>query len=177
MKKIILWVTSLIALCVISGCNSKKGQSAEAGGSDIISEDSIAPQGSDGISDSLKAELERVGIEDLDGAIEVFFTEVYNERLYEEYGFVQRFCTENLQKKLKEEYDYDDEGEGYATWKFRSEAQDGTDEYELLKFVPEGNGWYRYDFVDMGKHGSHRIKFMTHVNPRDQVEFYIDDLE
>lgn len=172
-----LMVTSLIALCALVGCNSKNGQSAEAAASDSISVDSVAPQASDGISDSLKAELEKAGIEDLDGAIEEFFTDVFSERYYEDDGFITKYCTEELQKKLKDAYEYDGE-EGYATWKFRSEAQDGpSEEYKLTKFTPEGNGWYKYEFIDMGIPGSHRIKFITHVNPRGQAEFYIDDLK
>lgn len=177
MKKIMLIVTSLIALCVLVGCNSKNGQSVETAASDSISVDSVIPQTSDGISDSLKAELEKAGIEDLDGAIEGFFTDVFNERYYEDNGFITKYCTEKLQKKLKDAYEYDEE-DGYATWKFRNDAQDGpSEEYKLTKFVPEGNGWYKYDFIDMGVKGSHRIKFITHVNPRNQAEFYIDELE
>ena len=35
-----------------------------------------------------------------DEAIEAFFTDVFNERHYEDDGFAGRFCTENLMKKL-----------------------------------------------------------------------------
>ena len=172
-----LMVISVMALSVVIGCNTKK-ESTNGADSDSIQVDSMVQQVDEGISDSLKAELERAGIEDLDGAIEAFFEEVFNGRYYEDgNGFYTKFCTEKLQKKLKEAYEYDGE-EGYATWKFRSDAQDGpSDEYKLTKFTPEGNGWYKYEFIDMGIPGSHRIKFITYVNPRNQVEFYIDDLE
>ena len=177
MKRILLTTISLIAICAIIGCNSKNGQSTEAVESDSIKIDSVTQQAGADSGDSLKTELEKAGIEDLDGAIEAFFTDVFNERYYEDEGFVMKYCTEKLQKKLKEAYDYDGE-EGYATWKFRSDAQDGpSDEYKLTKFVPEGDGWYKYDFVDMGVRGSHRIKFITHVNPRGQIDFYIDELK
>lgn len=167
-----LMVISVMALCVVTGCNSKKGQSV-----DNNEADSIIQQTNDDIDDSLKAELKRVGMEDLDAAIEAFFTDVFNERFYEDEGFVRRFCTEKLQKKLKDAYEYDGE-DGYATWNFRSDAQDGPSEvYKLVKFVPEGNGWYKYEYIDMGVRGSHRIRIITHVNQRDQVEFYIDELE
>ena len=176
MKRIMLMVISVMALSAVIGCNSKK-EPANGGYSDSIQVDSIAQQANEGIIDSLKAELEKAGIEDLDGAIEGFFTDMFNEKYYEDDGFIERYCTENLQKKLKEAYEYDGE-DGYATWIFRSDAQDGpSDEYELTKFTPEGNGWYKYEFIDMGIPGSHRIKFITHVNPRNQAEFYIDDLE
>ena len=180
MKKIMFMMISIMVLGIIIGCNSKQGQSAGMTDSDSLMLESEAQQASGDISDSMWVELRRGGIENqkaLDGAIEAFFTDVFNERYYEDDGFAGRFCTEKLQKKLKEAYEYDDE-EGYATWKFRSDAQDGpSEEYKLTKFVSEGNGWYRYDFIDMGVSGSHRIKFITHVNPRDQVEFYIDELE
>ena len=177
MKRIIINVFSLIALCVVFGCNSKKGQPVEMTTTDGTKVNLVEQQ--DGISDSLKAELERAGIEDLDGAIEAFFTEVFDAKYYEDEGFIEKYCTKNLKKKLKEEIDVDVEGEeGYASWLFRSDAQDGpSDEYKLIKFIPEGNGWYKYDFIDMGVSGSHRIKFIVHVNPRNQAEFYIDELE
>lgn len=166
----------MIALSAVIGCNTKKESTNGADG-DSIQVDSIVQQVDEGISDSLKAELERAGIEDLDGAIEEFFTDVFNERYYEDDGFIAKYCTDKIKKKLKEAYEYDEE-DGYATWKFRSDAQDGpSDEYKLTKFTPEGNGWYKYDYIDMGVQGSHRIKFITHVNPRNQAEFYIDDLE
>lgn len=70
----------------------------------------MVQQVDEGISDSLKAELERADIEDLDGAIEAFFEEVFNGRYYEDgNGFYTKFCTEKLQKKLKEAYEYDGE--------------------------------------------------------------------
>ena len=171
---------SLMALCVFTGCNLKQGQSTKMADGDSLVVEPKTQQTSDGISDSMWVELKRGGLENkkaLDDAIEAFFTDVFNERYYEDDGFAERFCTEKLQKKLKEAYEYDGE-DGYAIWKFRSDAQDGpSEEYKLVKFIPEGNGWYKYDFIDMGVRGSHRIKFIAHVNPRDQVELYIDDLE
>lgn len=180
MKKIMFTMITMMVLGVIIGCKSKQGQSAGMSDGDSLMVETEAQQATGGISDSMWVELRRGGIENqkaLDDAIESFFTDVFNDRYYEGDGFAGRFCTEKLQKKLKEAYEYDDE-DGYATWKFRSDAQDGpSEEYKLVKFVPVGNGWYKYDFIDMGVSGSHRIKFITHVNPRDQVEFYIDDLE
>lgn len=170
---------SMIALGIIIGCSSKNGQPTEPATSDGIDKDSVVQQVDNSINDSIKAELERAGIEDLDGAIEDFFTEVFDAKYYEDSGFIEKYCTENLKKKLKEEVDVDTEGEeGYASWLFRSDAQDGpSNEYKLIKFIPEGNGWYKYDFIDMGISGSHRIKFIVHVNPRNEAEFYIDELE
>ncbi len=177
MKEKFLIVVSMVTLCFVIGCNSKNRKTVETADSDSIKIDSVTKQMDDGFNDSLKAELQKAGIEDVDAAIEGFFTDVYNEKYYEDEGFIKKYCTEKLQKKLKEAYDYDGE-EGFATWKFRSEAQDGpSEEYKLVKFVPDGNGWYKYDFVDMGVRGSHRIKFVIHINPRNGAEFYIDELE
>ena len=107
---------------------------------------------------------------------EEFFTEVFNERYYEADGFIEKYCTDNLREKLKAAYEY--EGEGYASWCFRSDNQDGpSEEYGLTKIVPEGDGWFKYDFVDMGNSGSHRIKVIAHETPRGNVEFYIDEIE
>ena len=110
-----------------------------------------------------------------DESIETFFTEVFNKEYYNDEGFIEKYCTDKMKKKLKEAYDY--EGEGYAVWLFRSDAQDGEGESKLTKFTPEGGGWYRYEFDDRGTKGSHRIKFIVHETPRGNTETYIDDLQ
>ena len=181
MRKFLPLAISLITLCVICGCNSKNVQSTEESVSGGIKEDSATEKADDGISDNQEFELERAGIEDVDDSFIEFFTDVYNGREYEEERFIKKYCTEKLQKKLQDAYEFAGE-EGYDPWyateKFRSDAQDGpTEEYKLVKIVPEGNGWYKYDYIDMGNRGSHRIKVITHINPRDQIEFYIDELE
>ncbi len=159
----------MIALCDIMGCNSKKGAENE------------------GVSDSMLIELKRVGIEsieELHNDFAAFFTTVYNEELYNDFGFVVKYCTDKFKKKLNEAYknEYEDEGvdedEAYATWLFRSDYQDGpSEDNKIIKIVPEGDGWYKYDYNDMGHLGSHRIKVLYHVNGRGQIEYYIDDLE
>ena len=176
MKRIVLMVISVIALSAVIGCNAKK-ESANGADGDSIQVDSIAQQVDEGISDSLKAELEKYGIDDLDGAIEAFFTEVFEMRNFEDDEFIGRFCTEKLQKKLREACENCGEEE-YAVWKFASEGQTATsEETKIQKFIPEGNCWYKYEYIDLGRTGSHRIKFIPHVNPRGQAEFYIDDIE
>jgi len=107
---------------------------------------------------------------------EEFFTEVFNEHLYEDEGFIEMSCTDKFIAKLKAAYEYEDGG--YATWLFRSDSQDGpSEEYGLTNITKEGDGWYKYDFVDMGNHGSHRIKVIAHQTPRGNVEFYFDEIE
>ncbi|MBP3832643.1 MAG: hypothetical protein ILA03_01595 [Bacteroidaceae bacterium] len=157
MRKFLL-LLSVIALCAVTGCNSKKGSISENDGA------------------TLKAELERIGIDNNDSVFAEFFSAIFNSRLYENDKFLTKYCTDKLLKKLVDTYEY--EGKGYATWLFRNGYQDGpSNDYKLTKIVPEGNGWYKYDYIDMGNTGSHRIKVLYHVNKRDQIEYYLDDLE
>ncbi len=63
-----------------------------------------------------------------DSAISVaLITELYNDYVFGRKEFdkvaADYFCTEHLAEKLKADYEYD--GEGYAVWDFRSDAQDG----------------------------------------------------
>ena len=177
MKKLLLTVIPMIALVVVTGCHSKKENLSENTESESVKSESVAQQVNDAASDNLNERLAKAGIEDLDAYIEKFFTEVYDKEYYNDYDFIEKQCTKKLVNNLKEEDVYDGE-DGYATWKFRSDAQDGpTNDYKLVKFVPEGDGWYKYDFIDMGIRGSHRIKVITEITPEGVVELYIDELE
>lgn len=177
MRKFLL-LLSVIALCAVMGCNSKNGTGNET-------QQQVESEKFESINDSLRAVLEDVleemGIKGVDVDVDVdkdfisFFTTVFNERLYEDDGFIIKYCSDKLKKKLEEAYEY--EGGGYATWLFRSGFQDGTDEHELTKIVPEGDGWYKYDYNDGGHLGSHRIKVIPYVHARGAIEFCIDDLE
>lgn len=177
MRKFLL-LLSVIALCAVMGCNSKNGTGNEA-------QQQVESEKFESINDSLRAVLEDVleemGIKGVDVDVDVdkdfisFFTTVFNERLYEDDGFIIKYCSDKLKKKLEEAYEY--EGGGYATWLFRSDAQDGPDEHKITKMVPEGDGWYKYDFIDMGITGSHRIKVIPYVHARGVIEYCIDDLE
>ena len=102
-----------------------------------------------------------------------FIANMYNNRLFEDEEFLDTHCSSKLLEKLREAYDYDD-SEGYASWLFRSEDQDGPSErHEIIKVESEGNDWYRYEFYDMGTKGAHRIKLLLGAN--DVIT--IDDLE
>ena len=164
MKKLTLIFFSILVLCTIIGCNSsskeQKQVKTDESANDTLSESgvSVIPE------DSLY-----LGFEE-------YFTKVFNEHLYEDEGFIERYCTDKFIAKLKAAYEY--EGGGYATWLFRSDSQDGpSEEYGLTNITKEGDGWYKYDFVDMGNHGSHRIKVIAHQTPRGNVEFYFDEIE
>lgn len=74
---------------------------------------------------------------------------MYNERLYENYSFIEKHCSDSLLARLRSEYEYD--GDGYAVWLFRSGAQDGpSDENHIVEVRKESDGWYSYRALDMG---------------------------
>ena len=52
--------------------------------------------------------------------IKFFITQMYNNKLYEDYDFLQKHCSVGLLKKLQDAYPYDTDGVAYATWLFRS---------------------------------------------------------
>lgn len=102
-----------------------------------------------------------------------FIRDMYEKVLYEDYGFLQQHCSDNLLTRLSEEYDYD--GDGYAVWKFRSGAQDGpNNEHAMINVEDEGDGWYRYTAVDMGITFRKRIR-ISHEGGRTMIEDIADD--
>lgn len=60
-------------------------------------------------------------------------------------------------KKLKDAYVYD--GDGYATWLFRTGCQDGpSDESSVLEIIPQKDNWFQVSYSDMGNKGKTRFK-------------------
>lgn len=97
-----------------------------------------------------------------------FIRGMYENALYEDYGFLERHCSDSLLEKLSAAYDYD--GEGYAVWEFRSGAQDGpSNEHAVIGIEDEGDGWYRYTAVDMGITFRKRIR-ISHEGGKIKVE-------
>lgn len=102
-----------------------------------------------------------------------FIRDMYEKVLYEDYGFLEKHCTEGLLTKLSEAYDY--EGDGYAVWEFRSGAQDGpSDEHSVISIEDQGNGWYRYVAMDMGLTFTKRIR-LSHEGGKTMIEDIADD--
>lgn len=97
------------------------------------------------------ADLERVPVHENsagdDSLIKDFVTEMFTEGLYVEESFLEEHCTANLLRQLKDDYEY--EGEGYANWDFRSDANDGSGESAILKFEKK-DGRYYYEGNDGG---------------------------
>ena len=91
---------------------------------------------------------------------EAFITKMYNEKLYEDYGFLQKHCSPELLKKLQDAYPYDSDKPAYATWQFRSGQQDskpGSDGKTMILDVTADGDWYTYKALDMGWEFTNRI--------------------
>ena len=90
-----------------------------------------------------------------------FITQMYNNKLYEDYDFLRKYCSSGLLKKLQDAYPYDTDGIAYATWLFRSSQQDSkprTDDKTIMLEVKAGGDWFVYTALDMGWEFTNRIK-------------------
>ena len=76
-----------------------------------------------------------------------FIADMYNNNRYTDEAFLKEHCTENMMLQLKQDYEY--EGEGLATWDFRSDAQDGAGESRIIK-IESIDGRFYYEGIDEG---------------------------
>ena len=93
--------------------------------------------------------------------IKSFITQIYNNKLYEEYDFLQKHCSAELLKKLQDAYPYDTDERAYATWLFRSGQQDskpGSDDKTIMLEVKADGVWFVYTALDMGWEFTNRIR-------------------
>ena len=93
--------------------------------------------------------------------IKSFITQMYNNKLYEDYDFLRKHCSSGLLKKLQDAYTYDTDGIAYATWLFRSSQQDSkprTDDKTIMLEVKADGDWFIYTALDMGWEFTNRIK-------------------
>ena len=93
--------------------------------------------------------------------IKSFITQMYNNKLYEDYDFLQKHCSAELLKKLQDAYPYDTDGIAYATWLFRSSQQDskpGADDKTIMLEVRAVGDWFVYTALDMGWKFTNKIK-------------------
>ena len=87
-----------------------------------------------------------------------FIKNMYNLEKYEDYFFLRSHCTKKMLKKLADSYEYECDGTCYATWLFRSGAQDEKynwgqnveSESKILSIVAKDDHWYAYTALDMG---------------------------
>ena len=77
-----------------------------------------------------------------------FITEMYNESLYTEKDFLEEHCTPRMLQQLLDDYEYD--GEGYASWDFRSESNDGFSDENAVINIEKIDGRYYYEANDAG---------------------------
>ena len=92
--------------------------------------------------------------------IRKFIVDMYENQRYMDYNFLRKHCTPELLRHLKEKYVYD--GDGYAVWLFRTDAQDGKPgshgKDKVTKVRKDIEGWYHYEFTDGGWRGENKIK-------------------
>ena len=84
--------------------------------------------------------------------------------------YIESHCSKSMVAKLRRDYDMD--GYGLATWDFRSGAQDGDGPSRIKSVKSLGDGWYRYDFLDMGVPGAKKV----HITTTDTNDIVIDKL-
>ena len=90
-----------------------------------------------------------------------FIAYMYNNKLYEDYDFLQRYCSEKLLKKLEDACPYDADCVAYATWLFRSGEQDykpGSKGESVMLNVKSDGDWYVYAALDMGWEFTNKIR-------------------
>ncbi len=92
-----------------------------------------------------------------------YVTDMNSSQEDELYQYLRSHCTSKMLKKLASDYaaEYGNEGEeAYAVWDFRTGAQDGDGPSRIKSIKSLGDGWYRYDFLDMGNPGANKVHFI-----------------
>ena len=90
--------------------------------------------------------------------IQSFYTNYIFGNEFASDSVIAKYCTKELAQELSKAYDNEfSDGGGYAVWKFRSGAQDGSDIQEVEKIEPLGDGKYLVHYNDMGNKGTHTI--------------------
>lgn len=92
------------------------------------------------------------------------------KRAYEKFVFggsqadPSDYFTKKALQRLKSEYDYEydcPDGNCYAYWMLRTDAQDGPEDTSSVVSVdPAEDGWYVVSFKDMGHPGKTRVKII-----------------
>lgn len=118
---------------------------------------------------------------DEDEVIE-FIRTMYNTEQYTNYAFLESHCTKKMLMKLVDNFEYECDGICYATWLFRSDAQDekygpysyygnGVNESKIINVVRYEDHWYDYTALDMGWLFTNRISIIKSGN-----RYLIDDV-
>lgn len=156
-KNLLIAISALIFLTYATSCGNGRGANDK---SDTV----------ENIKNSNKDDAERN-----DSLIRDFITNMYENKCYEDYDFLEAHCTAKMLKHLKDEFEYD--GDGYAVYMFRTGAQDykpGAENIKdkVLSITKDNEGWYHYIFTDGGWHGENKIKVCV-----ENGEVIVDELE
>lgn len=155
MKKLTIFALALAAIPMIFSCGPSKAELAEKARQDSIRVADSIKQAEEKAAQEAAAKAEADSIE-RDKKVEAFITDMFVSRKFENYAWLRSHCTKKMINKLAADYDYEDGG--LAVWDFRSDAQDGISNVNKVTEVkPLGDGWYQYNFIDMGVSGSHKI--------------------
>ena len=95
--------------------------------------------------------------------IKKFITEMYNDGKFNDENFMLPHCSDEMIQKLRDEYDYEcEDGDCYAFWLFRSghNGENPNSDYStrLISITENGDGWFTYEYLDMGWKGENKIK-------------------
>ena len=156
-KNLLIAISALFFLTYSTSCGNGKGANDK---SDTV----------ENIKNSNKDDAERN-----DSLIRDFITNMYENKRYEDYDFLEAHCTAKMLKHLKDEFEYD--GDGYAGYLFRTSAQDykpGAEDVKnkVLSINKDSEGWYHYMFTDGGWRGENKIKVCV-----ENGEVKVDELE
>lgn len=99
---------------------------------------------------------------DDEAIVEDFVGTMFDKVQSGEEKFFKKHCSSSLWKKLVKDYKDEFDGNGFASWEFRTSAQEMKEgskaEYKIISVKSSNNGWYTYEFYDMGWRGKNRIK-------------------
>lgn len=105
-------------------------------------------------SDTDSAVVKEAAVEDTSAADIEMLKQFYKKCVFGT-SSPKSFCAQNCLKKLVAANEYDDGG--YATWEFRTGAQDGDGPSEVTDVQPDGDGWYTVSYIDMGAKGVTKV--------------------
>lgn len=97
-----------------------------------------------------------------DAVVEEFVVTMFDKLQSGDDNFFKKHCSKSFWQKLVNDYEEEYAGNGFASWEFRTSAQEmkmgSKAEYRIISVEAQGNGWYTYEFYDMGWRGKNRIK-------------------
>ena len=175
MKKILFTLIVPSVFLFLASCSNspEKASPAETGVDSTSTRVDPAATKVDSLASTVEAPQTTTAEEEK--LVTVFLTDLYEKyvlctRGYHNFSKIKSHFSPKILKKMRKEFEYD--GGGYAVWIFRTGVQDGPSESQLRSITPEGDGWYKVSFSDMGYKGSCRFK----AEIRDG-EVFISDYE